>query len=70
MPRKATIHNIVTKLCSTGSEQGRKISRKGHVLTEEKLDDVSTQLEASSKKSSHLLAFQRGIENRTKLIWP
>lgn len=33
-----------------------------------KLDDVSTQLEAGSKKSSHLLALQRGMENHTKLI--
>jgi hypothetical protein len=40
----------VTKLYFTGSVLYEKISLNTHVLTEEKLDDVDTQLEASPKK--------------------
>jgi hypothetical protein len=63
---KATIHNIVTKLRATVSVLDKEQSRRSHVLSEEKLDDVSTRLEASLKKSSRLL--QRGLARSTALL--
>jgi hypothetical protein len=50
VPHKAMIHNIITKLCSRGIVLDRKKIWKRHVLIEENLDHISTQLEASPKK--------------------
>jgi hypothetical protein len=68
MPCKATIHNIITKLCSTGSVWDKKESWKGQVLTEEKTDDISTRLEASSNESLRLLTLQCGLANRKTAV--
>jgi hypothetical protein len=58
LPSKATTHNIVTKLLCTRSLVDEEQSRKSHVVSEGKLDDISTRLEASPMKSSRLLALQ------------
>jgi hypothetical protein len=59
---KATIHNIVTKLCSMGSVPDQKKYRKRHV------DDISVQLKASPKKSLHILALQCGLAKSTARV--
>ena len=46
-----SIHNLVNKLETTGSLMGKKLARKRTVLTEEKLDTISAQLETSPRKS-------------------
>jgi hypothetical protein len=61
------IHNIITKLRSIGSVLDKNKPSKC-VLTEEKLDDISTQIEASPKKSLCLLALQCGVAGSTAHI--
>jgi hypothetical protein len=62
VPYKATICNIVTKLRPTASMLDRRKSRTGHVLTEEKFDDIGTRLVANTKRSFRLLVLQYGLE--------
>jgi hypothetical protein len=50
-----TIYKVVTKLHSTGSVLDKTKSRKIHVPTEEKLDDIGTGVEASPKMLLRLL---------------
>jgi hypothetical protein len=68
------IHNIITKLHSMGSLLDKNKPKK--MWTEEKLNDVRTQLEENPKKLLHLLALQCGLAKSTAIVtvllqlWP
>jgi hypothetical protein len=51
----------VKKVRTHGTSIDRKPLKRNCVLTEEKLDDISCQLENSPRKSLRRLALQRGV---------
>jgi hypothetical protein len=46
-----TIHYLVNKFKTTGSVLDKKIKRRRHVLTEEKLHNIGARLERSPKEN-------------------
>lgn len=61
VPTANTIKNLSTKFNETGSVNNKKIVRRRHVLTEEKLDQIGERLEHTPQKSLNRLAQETGI---------
>ena len=73
MPNPSTIRRQAKRFKETGSVKNRKVNRRGHVLTEETLDETGERLEHIPQKSLKSLSQEIGVsvssvQRATKLL--